>query len=222
MFEISEDICNKIIEECEKYKFHDVNNLSNYYIFENVIYIDDHNKYRRLITIKKIIMYLFGTLEGDTITLDESIDAIIPEDIDDYSLGSFKKFNQPNKNNNIFCINCVDCKNCTGCIDCIGCKRCKNCQLCKKCIACNKCEYCDKCKLCVECEASKYCYGCEWVTLCSNCLECNNCQHCNNCEYCDDCLGCDNYHFEEGADHLDWIPQRKTNNKIKRKYLQSK
>lgn len=203
MFEISGDICKGIIEKCEKYKFQDFNNLSNYEVFGHVLYFDERTQITKLIKIKKIIMYLFGTLEGDTITLDGPIDAIIPEEIDDYSLGSFKKFNHPGKNNNKFCINCVNCKNCTGCLDCTGCRKCKNCQLCKKCTACSNCERCEKCKSCNECGTSKDCVDCEWLTLCSDCSNCYDCQHCNSCEYCNDCLGCDNYQFEEEADHLD-------------------
>lgn len=227
MFEISEDICNKIIEECEKYKFCDINNLGNYEAFCKNIYYDDPNDYRRLICIKKIILYLFGTLNDDTITLEEDIDAIIPEGIDDYSLGSFKKFNHPGKNNNKFCINCINCRNCTGCIDCTGCRKCKNCQSCKKCTNCIRCVDCDKCKSCCKCDSCKECelceeceycdncescnecmnvgdcFECEWLTMCSDCSHCYGCQHCYNCEYCNDCLGCDGYHFEEGADHDD-------------------
>ena len=53
MFEISEDICKKIIEECEMYKFHDFNNLSNYEIFEKVLYFDERDRLTKLLTIKR-------------------------------------------------------------------------------------------------------------------------------------------------------------------------
>lgn len=216
MFEIHSDICSKILEECEKYAFWDYNKLSNYEGFGWVIFVDDKG-YSRLIAIKKIIMYLFGTLNDktNTISLDGPINAIIPEEINDYSLGSFRKFNHPDKNNNNFCINCVNCKNCTGCIDCTGCRKCNNCHLCEKCFKCDKCDECKnckkcfdcgacrKCELCNNCELCDDCYDCDFTILCDDCSMCYGCQHCNNCELCNDCLGCDNSHYEEGVDHDD-------------------
>ena len=178
MFNIPGDICKKILNECEKYQFSDRNKLRNYNIFRKVFIMVwyDHQYYyhnEKLNAVKKIIIYLFGTLneETNTICLNEPIDAIIPEEVNDYSLGSFRKYNHPGKNNNKFCINCINCENCIGCIDCTNCRKCKKCR----------CVY--------ECEE------CQWCEGCKNCEKCFKCTFCNDCELCRNCVGVGNPHF---------------------------
>ena len=210
MFIIPLDICEKLIEECEKYQFHDVNKLSQYKIFSHVVSFKlfKYSSSMQLNFCKKIIMYLFGTLNGNIITLDEPINAFIPEKIDDYSLGSFKKFDQHGRNNN-FCINCVDCENCTSCVGCTGCKKCKNCYSCTKCYDCIKCEECKNCidcfdcEICNDCELCSDCFDCKCLRLCFDCHDCFDCKFCNNCVKCNMCLGCKNDKHKEYVDQLD-------------------
>lgn len=203
---IPEDVQNRILEECKKYK------LKTCYNDNDIMYIGK-NFFTDLIDTRNIVIYLLGRLENDTITLAGPIDLLYDEkDLDDFSIGSMLKYNQEGRRNYL-CLNCYDCEGCTRCNRCFSLKCCNNCSLCYACIECNECSNChictrcDTCKYCTDCLRCLNCYGeecdsCEMMNgmkMCSGCIKCINCKkccktciECDNCSSCTGCIGCIN------------------------------
>lgn len=222
---IPEDIQMKILKECEKYK------LETGFSDDDIMYIGK-NFFTDLIDIKKIVIYLLGTLNNDTIMLNCIIDLLYDDkEVVDFSIGSLLKYNQENRRNHL-CLNCYMCEDCIRCnrcifskdcsdsslcYGCINCKNCSDCHTCTQCTACKNCTGCDDCINCEECiNYEECCYTKGYRTClingmtkccdfkkCVNCkTNCNNCIECTNCNNCTDCIGCINCTDCDNCDHI--------------------
>lgn len=181
---IPEDVQKKILEECKKYK------LETCYNDDDIMYIEKYF-FTDLIDAKKIIIYLLGTLNNDTIMLNDNLDLFCDDtDIIDFSIGSLLKYNQHDRNNYL-CLNCYNCEDCTRCNRCHLIRNCSNCSLCNSCQDCEECSNCHTCTQCTVCNNSSFCYDCIHCKNCAKCDKCTRCSACNNCSCCNKCINCE-------------------------------
>lgn len=185
-------------------------------------------------TLPRFIVYLFGTVNKNTIKLDNLniTTSDIPKNFT-VTAGCLSKYNVPSTNK--YCIDCVDCSECSYCVGCYNCNKCEfckdcaysigsvecvkcrqsienalcnNCTNCNNCVECNFCDECSECTLCENCNECKDCYSCTDLLSCKSCersKQLKNCNHLEECSYCIDCNNVNNSMYLIGTNFVDNI-----------------